>query len=655
MKLGGGKIWFTATELAELALPGLPKARNKVNERARIEGWAYRIGMEGEPLARPRKGKGGGVEYHLQVLPPAARSAIAKMGVATVAHVSAEPETRSAALWREFEAMSEKARDEARRRLQIVQLVGRYESMGGLTRSAAVTNTAARSSVAASTLWQWLSFVDGAAPSDWLPLLAPRHAGGGKKAEIDDTIWQALLSDYLRPEQPSFETCFRRAEALAQQLGIKLPHKRTLRRRVDALDKRVLVGRRQGADALRQLLPPNPRTVANLHAMALVNIDGHRWDVFVKWPDGTVARPMMVGIQDVYSRKFLAWSTGKTESAIETRAAFLHLFQRFGIPGACLMDNGRAFASKWISGGATSRFRFKIREDEPLGLLKALGIANHWATPYRGQAKPIERCFRDFCDAIAKHPAFAGAYTGNKPDAKPENYGSKAVPLARFNEIVEAGFAEHNARLGRRSEIANGDSFDQAFADSYAVAPIGKATDEQLRLAMLTADDRATHRQNGSIELHGNRYWNDALVQIAGQRVTVRFDPDDLHAPLHVYATSGEYICAAPVIEASGFLDVDAAKARAKLEANHRKATRAAIEAEQLLDADRVAEIYRRDTAEPDLPEPSVIRPIRRHGNTAAALKTSSQRALNAQREAAQVEAIDLMRAGFAKRLRAVE
>src|SRR3546814_11612024 len=72
----------------------------------------------------------------------------------------------------------------------------------------------------------------------------------------------------------------------------------------------------------------------------------------------------------------------------------------------------------------------------------------------RGQSKPIERAWRDFCDTIAKHPVFAGAYTGNKPDAKPENYGSHAVPLALFRAVFAREIAGPNAGQGRRTEIA---------------------------------------------------------------------------------------------------------------------------------------------------------------------------------------------------------
>jgi hypothetical protein len=45
----------------------------------------------------------------------------------------------------------------------------------------------------------------------------------------------------------------------------------------------------------------------------------------------------------------------------------------FGIPVHCVLDNGRGFASKWITGGNATRFRFKVQAEDPTGLLVGLG------------------------------------------------------------------------------------------------------------------------------------------------------------------------------------------------------------------------------------------------------------------------------------------
>src|SRR3546814_11919637 len=85
---------------------------------------------------------------------------------------------------------------------------------------------------------------------------------------------------------------------------------------------------------------------------------------------------------------------------VTARLVFADLFQNWGIPKGLLADNGRAFASKWLTGGAKTRFRFKVRDEDPTGLLVALGVTIHWAKPYRGQSKPIERGFSDLCVAV---------------------------------------------------------------------------------------------------------------------------------------------------------------------------------------------------------------------------------------------------------------
>ncbi|HNB25288.1 MAG TPA: hypothetical protein PKZ32_22900, partial [Candidatus Melainabacteria bacterium] len=45
-------------------------------------------------------------------------------------------------------------------------------------------------------------------------------------------------------------------------------------------------------EALKRLYPAHRRTREDLHALAGVNADGHKFDVFVKWDDGTVGRPI---------------------------------------------------------------------------------------------------------------------------------------------------------------------------------------------------------------------------------------------------------------------------------------------------------------------------------------------------------------------------
>lgn len=626
IELGGGKTWFTASELEKLALPGLPKIKRKINERAASEDWALAVDDAGTPRARPHKGRGGGMEYHLSLLPDVARAELVKRGVAFAAanDEDAVSIARQAHGWAWYELQSDTVKADTMRRAQIIAQVEACMATG-MNQTAAAQAVAQAETVSVGTIYNWLKLVKGVAQGDRLPALAPRRKGGGKEADVDAGAWEQLLGDYLRPERPTFSSCYMRTvEFYAKPRGIVLPDKKTLQRKLEReVDPRFVIARRKGMDAVKAMVPAQQRTVAHLHAMANVNIDGHKFDVFVRFPDGKIERPILVGIQDVYSRMMLAWRVGDTESALLTRLAFADLFKRHGIPQHCTMDNGRAFASKWISGGIENRFRFKIREDEPLGLLPALNIGITWTLPYSGQSKPIERAWRDLADYIAKDPRCAGAWSGNHVDNKPENYRETAVPLDLFLVIVEEGMRIHNERTGRRTETTNGGSFAQTFADSYARSPIGRATEEHLRLALLTGEQVKPDRKSGFVTVANNRYWSQELSRHTGQLLTIRFDPDDLSLPIHVYDNGGRFLCTADRWMASEFDDMHAAKRQAKLRGDMRKLVRKAGEIERVLSVEQVAAQMRMHQVETQMPEPAVVRPARFRGN--AALKPVSK------------------------------
>lgn len=610
--------WFTAAELADMRLTGLPHDKRAMNRLANDRRWKLRSDKAGAPLARPRVGRGGGTEFHISLLPGAAQVEIGrKMGDTRLALA----EDAANADWDWYRLQTDAVKDEAQRRAEVIAQIETLER-SGLTRTLAIQVVMAQHGVSRQTVWNWLALIAGIAPHNRLPALAPRRRGGGREAEMDEQLWRIFLSDYLRLEQPTFAQCYERTAAIATEKGLTMPSERSVRRKVEReVHPKVLLEARRGKDALRRSIPAQRRTVAHLHALEVVNIDGHKFDVFVKTGDGRIIRPIMVAIQDVYSRKIVAWRVGGEESAVQTRLCFADLFEKWGIPKECLLDNGRAFASKWITGGANSRFRFKVKEEEPTGLLTGLGIRIHWATPYRGQSKPIERAFRDLCDSIAKHPAFAGAYTGNNPTAKPENYASRAVEWGAFLAEVDRGIARHNARPGRRTETARGRSFDSVFAESYASAPIGKASTEHMRMALLAGEQKTVNRQTGEIQLLGNRYWSHECDALHGQKVTVRFDPDNLLRDIHLYDLKGRYLCSAQVFEDVKFLDAASAKASAKMVAEYRRRIRDAADAHELLAAAHVASLQV-DAPEPQPVQANVTRMVR-HRGTAAALKVA--------------------------------
>jgi hypothetical protein len=595
--------WFSAAELAEMGLPGLPTTQAKVRDAIERAGHAA---AEHEGLRwRRRAGRGGGVEYHLACLPMAAR---AKLAFAERQAAEAPPEVAAEGLWEWFARQPDKKKAKARARLAALDAVETLVRAGE-GRVLAMQMIAAEQKIALSSLYEWAKLVHGVPRADWLPALAPRHAGGRESADCTPEAWEAIKADFLRPERPNFTDCYRRLQSLAAREGWTIPAERTLHRRMMAIPEQQRVLLRDGVDALRRMFPAQRRDRGVFHALEAVNADGHSWDVFVRWPDGSIARPHMCAFQDLFSGKILSWRVDQALTWHSVRLAFGDLVERFGIPRACWLDNGREFAAKRITGGQKNRYRFKLREEEPEGLMTTLGVEVHWTTPYHGQAKPIERAFRDFATGLAKHPAFAGAYTGNSPMAKPDNYGSRAIPLDQFLAVVSEGIAEHNAREGRRSPTCAGRSFDATFAASYASVPIRRATAEQRRLWLLAAEAVRVRSQDGTIHLFGNRYWSEFLLAHRGGQVVVRFDPQALAEPLHVYAADGRYLGAADCQEAAGFDSVEAAQTQARRWKQFLRATRQASEIQERMSIDELARrLPKIEAAEP--PEPRLVRPL---------------------------------------------
>ena len=186
--------------------------------------------------------------------------------------------------------------------------------------------------------------------------------------------------------------------------------------------------------------------------------------------------------------------------------------------------------------------------------------------------------------------------------------------------LVDAGIAEHNARPDRRTATARGRSFDATFDESYAASVIRRASAEQRRLWLLAAEGLKVRRE-GYVVLAGNAYFGEAVSALAGQHVVVRFDPDRLDQPVHVYTPEGAYVGAAERTSAR-FDDIDTAREHARAHRQRQRAARdlhaATVRMEALAE---VARLPAADTPPAAPPAPAAVQLVHgpRRGRKAAA------------------------------------
>lgn len=626
------KNWFSAAFLAREKLPGLPSTERRIRD-------ALERRVENKPELRRKREFGKGSEYHFdslpietqaelakrfpspQALPPAVSPDAPQRGT-SAAPLSPSPASAATysydaeALWAWAERKSQTSRDAGASRAQMLHQVMRLKDSGRTFRSAAEI-VATANGISPANLRNWYYGANGKPgaqdyhPSDWAAALIPGYCGRTATSECSPEAWDYFKADFLRNEKPASTACYDRLKRAAAAQGWTVPSIATLTRRLEReLSRAAVILARGGVEALKRSYPAQERDRSVFHALEAVNADGHKFDVFVKWPDGHIERPVMVAWQDIYSGKLLSYRIDHTENTDAVRLSFGEVVEKYGIPLHSYLDNGRAFASKWMTGGIPNRYRFKVREEEPAGILTVLGVEVHWATPYHGQAKPIERAFKDLCEYVARHPAFAGAYTGNNPNAKPENYGNTAIALGDFLAVLDTEIAAHNARPGRRASVCNGRSFDAAFAESYERSPIRKATAEQRRLWLLAAEG-VNVRRDGSITLaaeRDNRYWAAALHDLAGHNIIARFDPQSLHDLVHCYTMDGRYLGEAQCVQAVGFNDTQAAREHSRARNKFKRAAKDQLNAENRMTALEASKFIPAAT-QADVPDSRVVRP----------------------------------------------
>ena len=181
--------------------------------------------------------------------------------------------------------------------------------------------------------------------------------------------------------------------------------------------------------------------------------------------------------------------------------------------------------------------------------------------------------------------------------------------------------AAWNARPGRRTELGGGKySFDEIFERSYTQAPITKATEEQRRLCLLCAEAVRVQRDTtftleaGSVAGAGrggrNRYGSPLLDNYVGQRIVVRFDPQDLHSHVFVYTPQGGYIGRAECIEPVAFGDTEAARQIKRARNQFMRAAKQMAKAEVRMSALEAGAMLPEVTAA-ELPEARVVRMLK--------------------------------------------
>ncbi|MGJ0505094.1 MAG: Mu transposase C-terminal domain-containing protein [Methylocystis sp.] len=361
----------------------------------------------------------------------------------------------------------------------------------------------------------------------------PRALGRRRDTLVLDDKREKLIAAtireiYMKPERPTMTYLIEQVRARCAQKGLPLPDRRTIKARVDRIDRRTVALKRKdlrGAKATKAVLG---QYVAS-RPLEVVQIDHTEVDVFLvdeKTRETTKKRPWLTLAIDVFTRMVVGFHLSMDKpsrvslglcmlNAVYDKSAWLKereidaSWPAAGLPEAVHADNGADFRSR--------AFAWACREEGIKLIFRPPG-----APHYGGH---IERLIGTMMGRVHFYPGstFANpiARQGNKP--------------GRFAAMT---FREFECALGW--EIAG--RYNEEIHSALLRPPIAVWREHEASLALRMPKDRMafwvsflpdahrTLRPDG-IWLHDIPYWSNALSGLVGRakdELLVKFDPRDV-------------------------------------------------------------------------------------------------------------------------------
>lgn len=551
--------WFTARELAERRLPDLGETERAIQLFAKRNRWS-----EQGDLARKRPGRGGGYEYHIDLLPLPARTELKRqlfincqsLTMPHAADLAVENEhvvvtvngrgilamQARAALLVEIErrqivhSLSQRKAclqflsdlDLARRQLPTSDTGHAHEADYAPLIEAVGSAVDRKKGLALRTLQLWFSMRD----EGGVQALAPKPKK--KKKTVTELPWfSGFLKFYARPAKPSIQHALDQYKRSLDDASLAPTYKQVRR----ALAKLGAVDRhrgREGAQTLKARLAYVSRNTSDLMPTSVYTADGKTFDAEIAHMlTGQPFRPELTSVLDVATRKCVGFSVSLKENCIAVADALRLASCDHGIPAIFYVDNGPGYKNKHFDGDTT-------------GMMARLGCSKMHSRAYNSQARGIiERFNGSVWNPLAKElPTYVGkdmdkearkrAFQKTRKDVSA--VGSSQL-LLDWDEFIERCFeaidrynnnphSDHpkirDPETGRKRHMTPNEAWDRHVEQGFEPVQVTQAeADELFRPYVIRTVRRCL------IEWNTNTFFHTDLEQHHGSKVAIGFDVKD--------------------------------------------------------------------------------------------------------------------------------
>lgn len=419
---------------------------------------------------------------------------------------------------------------EAQRRASVLRpLVQAYLSRAGSLESG-IGDAVWELGVSRTTVWRWIRRLaaEGGRTSALVPRKRGRRSGSVMvPGDVEGIIEEHLTRYYLRRERPSLARVVTEIRSACLERGLQPPTRRTVQRRLDAMDAREVMKAREGAKAARQRFAPVTGRNRSERPLDVVQIDHTPADIilvdsFERKPIGRpwvtlaidIATRMVTGYHvsfDAPSRLSVALCLTR---AVAPKAEFLADLEcnapwpAQGKPVSIHVDNGRDFRSQAFQ-SACAEWGINLVYRPP-------------GSPHFGGH--VERLIGTMMGAVHLLPGTTQSSVAAKGGYDAE--AMAAMTLGEFDRWFALEICRYNNSIHSSLGCTPVAKWDALAGEMSGDIPFDM---EAFRVSFLPSEQRQVRRDG--IHLFDLRYWSDALAGYVGRRggkVVVRYDPRDL-------------------------------------------------------------------------------------------------------------------------------
>ncbi len=388
----------------------------------------------------------------------------------------------------------------------------------------------------------------------------------GKRAGetiVDDKLYEYFKNLYLKEGAPSLYSCWEQTKgyALRENFDIKMfPSHHSFRRRLEKeIPKQAIYLARYGQSAWnRKYSNYIERDYSNITCGKVWVSDHAQIDIACLNETGDAVFPWVTAWRDFKSSKWLGWllQTGHPNSD-HIFQTFYYAARAFGLPSDVIIDNGKDYRCRDFAGG---RKRITIETDEvkTTSMLAELNIKVHFAQPYNGQTKPIERDFLKIKELLSKHAVgYRGGNILERPEKlKEEIKRGKIMPFNEFKELFDDFVINILNKKPSQGKNLKGLCPDELFNQEFTEKII--TSKDALKLFCMRTSRIFRIGRNGIRDNElGITYWADWMSARTDLKVYLRRDIQNYKEAWVFRADNDEFIGNVSAMSAVAALDAD--------------------------------------------------------------------------------------------------